>query len=484
MNSTLEPAEMKSLLALLDGAIEGHPAFHPQFLRDATESPWTAATAAVIIPEYKAFIRCFPGCLARLVGLVEDDESRAFLGSILHEELGAGEHDRMHHRLFEHAVRASALLPGDVVSRKEIFPATLNLVAEMRHLYGHNDILVALGAQYALEKQALDMIRGVADGFSHVLDRNAEYFELHLRQEPEHHEKMKQCLLRYLLGKDDVNRAISGAVALLEALSAYWSSLAERSDLRAGNSVGDKGANLSSLLFEKNLLTALVNRLSDQHGSNAHELMFVEREPLQTAGRCAGVLDDLIGHFSHAIEPTLRVYLAVPNDDKCTHTIVMSRSQSGDGWQLGTVAGSTSNIAWVHSEQRTSILNDIRRAAPDENQEVADERAVANVPIIYANFGAHDECLAVLGISAPQANTISGELSMLAQRFATHLGVLIRIHLDARRGLRKRTNDFRKALFRHAQLRQPAPSSDRPPEHNPPRNPRHQKSARHRSGHS
>jgi hypothetical protein len=357
--------------------------------------------------------------------------------------------DRIHHQLFERAIAHSQRLPSDVAERQELFPATLNLIAEMKHLYGHNDIVVALGAQYALEKQALGMIVGVAAGFSDIMNRKSEYFAVHLKQEPEHHEKMRQCLGRYLRGTDDIVRAESGARVLLDALNVYWTSLDERSKSPAERVPITDGAN-EAITFENNLLTALVNRLSKQPGSKTHDLTYLETRNIEQVGQFVNVLHDLLHHLARTIRREFRVYLAVPVDGTNMFKVVMSRSLGQDDWQLGAEAGYDSSIQAAFRSRRPMFLNDVRTASQEQNQYVCDERAVASIPIVFNDFGGtgEDECLAVLGVSSPHAGSLDPHIVELSQRFGTYLGVLMRYHLEGGRGLQRRLFALRKHMLR------------------------------------
>ncbi len=210
--------------ALLDRIIDGHEACDNEFFDLGRNIGWTREQLEKYSLDYRYWIRAFPGILAALIGRSPDPEFQFFMTQILHSELGSGDRTRMHFRLFERILRKLGLSDAEIESGPK-FEETRWLVSGMFALYGDKDLLRAMGAQYALEKQAFPMIEKLYLGFKHYKELtrdDLEYFELHLVEEPEHLACMQECMARCVESPSDASRVEAGALACLDLIAAFW----------------------------------------------------------------------------------------------------------------------------------------------------------------------------------------------------------------------------------------------------------------------
>jgi len=208
----------------LDLGVDVHEACSNAFFRLGRDSTWSRGQIAVFAPDYLFWVRSFPSILAGLVANVRDEESRLFLTEILYSELGSGTPETMHFKLFQDFLLSLGVGEEDIKSAPR-YEETTSLVGGMRTLYSHRDVLIALGAQYALEKQAFPMIEQLYAGFKRCSAGGAprfEYFDLHLVEEPKHLECMRRCVLRHLCTVEDKSRVAQGANECLDLIGGFW----------------------------------------------------------------------------------------------------------------------------------------------------------------------------------------------------------------------------------------------------------------------
>ena len=215
---------VKSDFSELDDLIDSHQACENNFFGRARERQWSYKQLLAFAPDYYYWVMSFPGILAELIGNVRDQDSQFFLTQILFSELGSGSKKRMHFKLLRDILQQLGLSESQIESGPN-YQETKILVEGMRHLYRHQDILQAMGAQYALEKQAFPMIEKLYDGFKHynkLTKEDFEYFELHLVEEPEHLECMQQCMVNYMNSLSDLSQIKTGAIECLSLIANFW----------------------------------------------------------------------------------------------------------------------------------------------------------------------------------------------------------------------------------------------------------------------
>jgi pyrroloquinoline quinone (PQQ) biosynthesis protein C len=226
----------RDVLDTLDSLVDSHEACENGFFARSRMKGWSVDQLAAFGPEYQYFTASFPGILAGLISTVDDDDTRFFLTEILYSELGSGSPARSHHKLFRQLLVAIGL-SGAQIDAGPRFEETTALVDGMRNLYKGSDVLKAMGAQYALERQAFPMIRNLYKGFAFdngLVPGDLEFFGLHLVEEPKHLDCMRNCIGRYARTPEYLSRVRAGSIEFLELMAAFWRRLfAEVSALEA-----------------------------------------------------------------------------------------------------------------------------------------------------------------------------------------------------------------------------------------------------------
>jgi pyrroloquinoline quinone (PQQ) biosynthesis protein C len=177
--------------------------------------------ARVVGPEYFYVTRTFPKILSILVARVDSEQLRAYLVRILYEELGSGDLKNAHFQLFRSVLEKAGAdhIEGKRRQRKR---ETLALVDGLTKIYRDRELSVALGAQYALEFQAENMLSQLYEGFSKVIrDRRLEFFEVHWTQEVGHIQTMRECLTEAALDEDEA-AILEGATECVELFGNFW----------------------------------------------------------------------------------------------------------------------------------------------------------------------------------------------------------------------------------------------------------------------
>lgn len=208
----------------VDGTVDAHEACENEFFATCRRRLWSEREIRAVMPNYFSWIRAFPGILGGLIGNTRDPDFQFFLTEILFSELGCGDPERMHFKLFERILRKLGLSEEEIHTGPR-FAETRELVEGMRRLYLEEDILRAMGAQYALERQAFPMIEKLYVGFKHfdnLTREDFEYFELHLVEEPEHLRCMQECMARCMSSTEDAARVETGARECLDLIAAFW----------------------------------------------------------------------------------------------------------------------------------------------------------------------------------------------------------------------------------------------------------------------
>ncbi|MDO9708035.1 iron-containing redox enzyme family protein [Paracraurococcus lichenis] len=205
---------------------------NPVFER-SRRGPWSCEDARVIGFEYLAFTAAFPKMLSALCARVDDDGMRALLVEILHSELGSGNPENAHARLFVRLL--ASCLDAQEVTRalaerpQGRLPSTRDFLRGLQALYAEAPLSRALGAQYALEFQADNMLESLSRGF-HAMrldERNLEFFRVHEVEEKDHIRLMQIALQRLLHNGEDKEELMQGAQACTGLFSAFWHGIGE-----------------------------------------------------------------------------------------------------------------------------------------------------------------------------------------------------------------------------------------------------------------
>jgi pyrroloquinoline quinone (PQQ) biosynthesis protein C len=194
-------------------------------------SGWSTADVAMFGPQYLYVTREFPSILSKLAGRVPDHRMLALLADVLSSELGRTR-EPTHAKLFEDLLRAAGLkLFMEEMQAKEY---TKEFLTRMTEVYVDNLLPVSLGAQFALEAQAKNMLVGLRAGFlSMGLSKKAmDFFAIHLdadnssdSEEDIHIQLMEELISDFLVearSVDGLPQAIEGIELGVNECLAMW----------------------------------------------------------------------------------------------------------------------------------------------------------------------------------------------------------------------------------------------------------------------
>ncbi len=205
-----------------------HGAWSNSFF-DRAKRGLTQAQLHLVCPDYWRFTEAFPGILSQLIARVEGG-TQFHLVSILFSELGSGVEANAHGNLFRRLCRDIGLRDEEI-SSAPCRPETKELIEGLRHLYKNAVLPESLGAQYALEYQAQNMLASFKRAFA-LLDENSQnhvagmsFFDVHDTEEPGHIAAMKFALIRCMREDADRPKVIGGARQCLNLFAKFWRGL-------------------------------------------------------------------------------------------------------------------------------------------------------------------------------------------------------------------------------------------------------------------
>jgi pyrroloquinoline quinone (PQQ) biosynthesis protein C len=194
-------------------------------------APDARAALRVFCPQYFHFSYRQVVAFSALFKQVDplDRESLAMLGDVLHEELGRGDPERVHSKLFERfAVNVGLDAEQLRLDRAHVLPGVLAYADELERAFAHGSRAEALATYVFLESSAVDTYEPLVEALEAVgFDSDAvEFFRLHAGVEPEHAAAADAMLRRHELSPDDV--AVRSQTDKLTSLwHGFWRELDE-----------------------------------------------------------------------------------------------------------------------------------------------------------------------------------------------------------------------------------------------------------------
>lgn len=218
-----------NVLSGLDAMIQGHPAWNNPFF-DRMKNGLSIGQLRKLCPEYLCFTQGFPGILSALVARA-DPRVQFYLVGILYSEMGSGVESNAHGNMFRRLCRDVGLREKDMPTSPRL-ESTRKLIDGLRFLYGESALLNGIGAQYALEFQADNMLRSLRYAFSYLdsgdksnRSQGMEFFEVHLVEEPGHISSMRHAVIRNQADDSDFVEIFEGAKSCLDLFSQFWRGL-------------------------------------------------------------------------------------------------------------------------------------------------------------------------------------------------------------------------------------------------------------------
>lgn len=213
--------------AHLDSEIAQTGAIENDFYSRFRQGGMSQAELKFFADQYYYYIRTFPQILAGLSSRVDLEPVRAELAKTIVSELGGGDPDKIHFKMFERAI-APLDVTVDPIDEVDHIPEAAGLVDGIRALFLHDSIPAAIGGHYTIEQTGLPMISSLYEGFRTYPQstyESMEYFYLHLLVEHEHVAWITRAVEPYLgdpAGRAEVER---GALTIAGLLAAFWQGL-------------------------------------------------------------------------------------------------------------------------------------------------------------------------------------------------------------------------------------------------------------------
>lgn len=227
-------------LSQLSRSAESHPVADNAFYRLWQSQEFELSAFDVFRANYGFRVGATVGRLSRALVTIDDVDARTKLWENLGDELGHGDPDRVHIRLFEMwsdalAKRMSGKMPHSSEQPTLILPATHQFVDETNAMCESNPYAAA-GAILAQEWHGYTQIAKIYDGFCLYKDRFsgdefhdcAEYFYVHLgRAEKEHRVQATAVAELVCESQSDFRRIETTFYRYLDLLNLFWTSLAD-----------------------------------------------------------------------------------------------------------------------------------------------------------------------------------------------------------------------------------------------------------------
>jgi len=134
----------------------------------------------------------FPDFLAKAIAQLDRLEHKSFLADILNEELGMGDPDMAHERIYVSTMTEVGFETAQITQSAPL-PATQRLLASYQ--LGGDERLKALACVFATEVADLAMVGGIGKIVRRVTGaKSLPWVDIHISQEPNHVQKVTHTL--------------------------------------------------------------------------------------------------------------------------------------------------------------------------------------------------------------------------------------------------------------------------------------------------
>jgi hypothetical protein len=169
----------------------------------------------VILGQWFYPLHYFPTFLSRLISVTPDIETQTFISRILWQELGEGNPQQAHEKIYISTILDGSFSHGEVAEAPSL-EATRRLIEGYEAASG--DYLSGLGFLYGTEVVDLPMVSTVGELMRRCNGkRDLPWVDIHVKQEPEHVESSNEALK--LSFDDEQQRQI---VSNAEKLWSLW----------------------------------------------------------------------------------------------------------------------------------------------------------------------------------------------------------------------------------------------------------------------
>src|SRR6476646_10239569 len=177
--------------SLKNNALRKNLIHHPFFEAVRSGTP-VRNDVAVFLGQWWHPLHYFPNFLSRSISVVPNLETKTAICAILSEELGEGNPERAHVRIYVETMTAAGFSPQDVTEVAP-FGSTRDLVQGYER--ASSAPTSALGFMYGTEVADLAMVSGIGVAVRRVSGmKNLPWVDIHVLQEPHHVDEASEAL--------------------------------------------------------------------------------------------------------------------------------------------------------------------------------------------------------------------------------------------------------------------------------------------------
>lgn len=192
----------------LEGNLLHKKLIHHPFFKEVKTSRLTREDVGVFLGQWWHPLHYFPNFLSRTIDQVPMLEMKTAISKILYQELGEGDPERAHERIYV-ATMTAAGFDRDTVAAAEPFEETRLLVQRYREASAER--LSALGFVYGTEVADLAMVAGIGNAVRRVSGmQDLPWVDIHILQEPDHVEQVNEAIEPDFT-PHEVDRIVAGA---------------------------------------------------------------------------------------------------------------------------------------------------------------------------------------------------------------------------------------------------------------------------------
>ncbi|MFY0528781.1 TenA family transcriptional regulator [Archangium gephyra] len=168
---------------LLENSLRNDLVKHP-FFEAVKKEPLSKEQVAIFLSQWWHPLHYFPTFLSRLISVTPKLEDKTAISKILWQELGEGDVERAHERIYISTMVDVGFAREQFVD-VEPFPATAKLIE--RYAVASGEALQGLGFLYGTEVADYPMVSGIGRAVKRVTGvKELPWVTIHALQEPEH----------------------------------------------------------------------------------------------------------------------------------------------------------------------------------------------------------------------------------------------------------------------------------------------------------
>lgn len=220
-------------LKQLVSAMDTHPIFSGDFFSLWIVRGLFAPQIKILAENYYAFTQSFPDVLATLFLNLDDAVSKNEILQTLHSEMGFGNQEKFHFKLFSYCLSSlySRVTDGKILTIGEPLATTTNLIQGEKGLYGDTNRAQAAGAQVFLEHFAYPMLCYLYEGmrtyighWSHIVTfhEDMEFFYAHIGAVEKDHKLQALNACMPYLNRKDFRSVLKGFNAHEKLMGAFY----------------------------------------------------------------------------------------------------------------------------------------------------------------------------------------------------------------------------------------------------------------------